>query len=88
MRSQHVLNTRQTLAQAFTSRNNVRLSATKAYDTQCDLSHTTWWIRQNLRMCDRVSPPTTPSDNVVGKNGRVQFSSDSIQFCQMGQPVK
>ena len=31
---------------------------------------------------------TTPSDNVVGKIGRVQFSSDSIQLCRVGQPIK
>ena len=30
----------------------------------------------------------TPSDNVVGKIGRVQFSSDSNQLCRMGKPIK
>ena len=29
----------------------------EAYDTRFDMSHTTCWIRQNLRMSDRVSPP-------------------------------
>ena len=54
----------------------------KAYnDTWSDMSHTTCWIRQNLWMSDRVSPPKTPSDNVVEKIGRVQFSSNSIQPC-------
>ena len=53
----------------------------KAYDTRCDLSHKTCWIRQNQRMSDRVSPPTTPSDIIrqrCRKIGCVQFSSDSI----------
>ena len=30
----------------------------------------------------------TPSDNVVRKIGRVQFSSDSNQLCRMGKPIK
>ena len=30
----------------------------------------------------------TPFDNVVGKIGRVQFSSDSIQLCRIGKPIK
>ena len=28
------------------------------------MSHTTCWIRQNLRMSDRVSPPKTPYDTI------------------------
>ena len=30
----------------------------------------------------------TPSNNVVGKIGRVQFSSDSNKICRMGKPIK
>ena len=30
----------------------------------------------------------TPSDNVVRKIGRVQFSSDSNQLCRMDKPIK
>ena len=37
----------------------------KAYDTQSDLSQTTCWIRQNLRMSDPVSPPKTPFKTIV-----------------------
>ena len=36
----------------------------KAYDTRSDMSHTTCWIRQNLGMSDRVSPPKTPRDTI------------------------
>ena len=37
----------------------------KAYDPRSDLSQTTCWIRQNLRMSDRLSPPKTPLDTIV-----------------------
>ena len=36
----------------------------KAYDTRSNMSHTTCWIRQNLRMSDRVSPHKTPHDTI------------------------
>ena len=36
----------------------------KAYDTRSDMSHTTCWMRQNMRMPDRVSPPKTPRDTI------------------------
>ena len=35
------------------------------HDTWCDLSQTTCWIRQNLRMPDRVSPHKIPFDTIV-----------------------
>ena len=34
------------------------------YDTRSDMSHTPCWMRQNLRMSDRVSPPKTPRDTI------------------------
>ena len=62
----------------------------KAYDTRSDLSHTTCWIRQNLKISDRVPPPkaydtrsdmsyTMVSNGVLGGDIR----SDILRFCRI-----
>ena len=43
---------------------NPHINTSKAYDTRSEMSHTTFWIRQNLRISDRVSPPKTPPDTI------------------------
>ena len=39
-------------------------------------------------MSDHVSSPKTPSDNIVRKIGRVQFSADSVQFVKWVNQLK
>ena len=68
----------------------VYIQMSKAYDTWSDMSHTTCWIQQNLRMSDRVSvsPPKTPRDTIQHCCRKNRTCSIFIKLCLMGKPIK